>query len=120
MDEEHNNLYNQRWEKIKDFEPKVFLQRIRKVNKSEIYALHRDLDRVDNRIIHEHRDTPNREEVPRIQKEMSVLHGAFKELDRAFQEIGRQGSHTQQEERMHRVRQQEKCQEQDSDRGWER
>lgn len=150
VDEEHNDLYNQRREKIseinkletalkqieqrdlllqererlkeqiKELEPKGFLQRIRKINEIEIHALHRDLDRVDNRIINEHKYTPNREEVPRIQKEMSVLQGAFKAIDRAFQEIGRQRSQMQQEERIRRMRQQAKYQEQDRDRGWER
>lgn len=150
VDEEHNDLYNQRREKIseirklettlkqieqrdsllqererlkeriKELEPKGFLQRIRKVNANEIHALHRDLERIDNRIIHEHKDTPNREAVPRIQKEMSVLQGAFRALDRAFQEIGRERSHMQQEERMRRMRQQAKSPGQDRDREWER
>ncbi|MFC5653734.1 MobA/MobL family protein [Paenibacillus solisilvae] len=150
VDEEHNDLYNQRREKIseikklettlkqieqrdlllqererlkekiKEIEPKGFLQRIRKANENEIRGLHRDLDRVENRIINEHKYTPNREEIPIIQKEMSVLHGAFKAMDRAFQEIGRQRSQMQQEERMRRMRQQAKSPAQDRDREWER
>jgi len=147
VDDEHNHLYNQRREKIaeikklettlkqieqcylllqernklkeqiKALEPKGFLRRIWKSNENEIRALHRDLDRIENRIINDHKYTPNRAEVPRIQKEMSVLQGAFKALDRAFQEIGRQRSQMQQEERM-RLRQHTKSQ--NRDRGWER
>lgn len=150
VDEEHNDLYNQRREKIseirkletalkqieqrdlllqererlkeqiKELEPKGFLQRIRKVNENEIRGIHRDLERVENRIINEHKHTPNREEVPRIQREISVLQGAFKALDRAFQEIGRQRTQMQQEERIRRMRQQAKYQKQDRDREWER
>ncbi len=149
VDEEHNDLYNQRRqkisdikklettlkqieqrdlllqekerlkEKIKELEPKGFLQRIRKTNDNEIRGLHRDLERVENRIINEHKYTPNREEMPRIQKEMSVLHGAFKAIDRAFQEIGRQRSQMQQEERMRRMRQQAKSPAKNRDREWE-
>lgn len=105
-----------------DSKPQGFLQRLRKVNENEIRGLHRDLDRVENRIIQEHSSTPSRGEVPRIQQEMSVLQGAFKALDRAFQEIGRQRDQMQQEERMHRLRQHAKSptQKRDRDRGRER
>ncbi|QNK57769.1 hypothetical protein [Paenibacillus sp. PAMC21692] len=65
-------------EQIKELEPKGFLQRIRKVNENEIHALHRDIGRVENPIIHEHKNTPDGVEVPRIPKEISVLHGEFK------------------------------------------
>ena len=65
-------------------------------------VLNRDLDLLEKQISVDYRNTPPKTEVPKIQKEISALQSVFKAIDRAFQEVSRQRSQMQHEERMRR------------------
>lgn len=92
---------------------------MRKTNEGEILVLNRDLDRLEDKISFDYRNTLAKTEVSKIQKEFSALQSAFKVIDRAFQEVSRQRSQMQHEERIRRMRAQAQFPQRGKDRGWE-
>lgn len=118
--EEHLQKRDKIRNKIDELQPKNIIQRMRKTNEREIQVLNRSLEFLEKTISVDYRNTPPKTEVSKIQKEFFALQSTFKAIDRGFQEVSRQRSQMQQEERMRRMKAQAQSPQRDQDRGRER
>ncbi|NOJ74079.1 MobQ family relaxase [Paenibacillus alvei] len=107
----------QRQEKLR---PSNLWQRMTKPNQQQIDVLERDIQQLEQVIRVEQKGAPPPNEAPKIQKELSVLQGAFKAVDRAFREIDQERRQMQQAELVRKMREQAKLQESNPQRRQDR